>query len=66
MSSLLIPVKTETQIYFENECVEKGYTFEIFLQLLVDDYKNKKQCVGIIQSQEKNSERKTKIKSRKQ
>lgn len=44
MSSLLIPVTVETQIFFENECTNKGYTFETFLKLLVDNYidKNKK------------------------
>jgi len=58
MPQLLFEVSNEDQIFVENECSNKGFSFENFFKMLLDDYKEKstiaKEAVdcGIVEEEE--------------
>lgn len=58
MPQLLFEVSNDDQVFVENECSTKGYTFEVFFKMLLDDYKDKstiaKEAIesGIVEEEE--------------
>lgn len=58
MPQLLFEVSNDDQVFVENECSNKGYTFDVFFKMLLDDYKDKstiaKEAIeaGIVEEEE--------------
>lgn len=63
MPQLLFEVSNEDQIFVENECSDKGFSFENFFKMLLDDYKDKstiaKEAIeaGIVEEEEAEEEK---------
>lgn len=63
MPQLLFEVSNEDQIFVENECSDKGFSFENFFKMLLDDYKDKSKIAneaieaGIVEEEEEKPKR---------